>query len=78
MFDDLFTWSWANLSALSLLLAAGLWRQYTARRDGFLVLNKRDTTGQRVPPTFPYFFPLLGTLPITYLWKPRAFVLDRK
>ncbi|KAI0443655.1 cytochrome P450 [Xylaria telfairii] len=29
------------------------------------------------PPTFPYVFPFLGSLPIAYLFNPRAFVLDR-
>lgn len=67
----------ANLGALSILLIAVLWRRYTTKRDGFVAQDKRDDA--KGPPwTFPYVFPLLGSLPIAYLWDPRAFVLDRK
>lgn len=64
-----------NLSALSLLLVAGLWRWYVARRDRFIAYQKRDDA-RGIPLTFPYVFPLLGSLPITYIWNPRAFVLN--
>ncbi|KAI0867980.1 cytochrome P450 [Hypoxylon argillaceum] len=64
-----------NLSALSLLLVAGLWRWYVARRDRFIAYQKRDDA-LGIPLTFPYVFPLLGSLPITYIWNPRAFVLN--
>lgn len=77
MFGELLRLSVPNLGALSLLLIAVLWRRYTAQRDGFTTYKKRDDA-KRVPLTFPYFFPLLGSLPITYLWKPRAFVSDPK
>ncbi|KUI58399.1 Cholesterol 7-alpha-monooxygenase [Cytospora mali] len=77
MFDDLLLWDAANLAGLSLLVIAALWLRYTARHDSLAAHVKLgDTTG--VPSTFPYIFPLLGSLPVTYLWDPRAFVLNRK
>ncbi|KAI8622926.1 cytochrome P450 [Xylariaceae sp. FL1651] len=66
----------ANLMALSLLLIAVLWRWYTIRRDNFIACQKRDAA-QSIPLNFPYIFPLLGSLPVTYMWKPRDFVLSR-
>ncbi|KAI1179675.1 cytochrome P450 [Nemania sp. FL0916] len=75
MFYDPSSLPIAELGAFSLLLIAGLWRWYTARRDKFLRYQKRDDI-QATPLTFPYFIPLLGSLPITYLWKPKAFVLS--
>lgn len=57
--------------AIAALLAALLWRRYTARRDKFENQTKKGTPG-----TFPHIFPLLGSLPVSYLWKPRDFVLD--
>lgn len=77
MFDNLFSWRVTNLGALSLLLVAALWRRYTAKRDRFVVHDKREDS-RGTPSTFPHVFPLLGTLPIAYLWRPRSFVLDRK
>lgn len=77
MFDDIFSSRVANLGALSLLLVVALWRRYTARRDDFIARNKRENS-KGTPSTFPYVFPLVGSLPIKYLWKPRAFVLDQK
>ncbi|KAK7753016.1 hypothetical protein SLS62_004965 [Diatrype stigma] len=73
MFSQLLRLSVPNLGALSLLLIAVLWRRYTAQRDSFAAYKKHGNA-QCAPLTFPYFFPLLGSLPITYLWKPRAFV----
>ncbi|KAI0022957.1 cytochrome P450 [Xylariomycetidae sp. FL0641] len=66
----------ANLGALFLFLFAALWLRYAARHRSYTACNER-TDGQGAPLTFPYFFPLLGSLPIAYLWKPRAVVLDR-
>ncbi|KAF2653089.1 Pfs, NACHT and ankyrin domain protein, partial [Lophiostoma macrostomum CBS 122681] len=31
---------------------------------------------RHVPPTYPYIFPLLGSLPLAYLWDPKSFVLN--
>lgn len=77
MFVDLFSWPKANLGAPSLLLMAALWLWYITRRGTFVTHNKSgDANG--VPSTFPCIFPLLGSLPIIYLWKPRAFVSDPK
>lgn len=67
----------ADLGALSLLLIAALWRWCTVRWDSSMAYKKCDDV-KHVPLTFPYFFPILGSLPITYLWKPRDFVLNRK
>ncbi|KAI1400296.1 cytochrome P450 [Hypoxylon fuscum] len=66
----------ADLGALSLLLIAALWRWCTVRWDSSMAYKKCDDV-KHVPLTFPYFFPILGSLPITYLWKPRDFVLNR-
>ncbi|KAI0838408.1 cytochrome P450 [Hypoxylon sp. FL0890] len=75
MFSDLLPLRGANLGALSLLFIAILWRWYAVRRDRFIAHGKRgDVKG--APLTFPYVFPLLGSLPIMYLWDPRAFVLN--
>lgn len=62
---------------LFLILVAVLWLRYTASRAKFVASNERNNA-KGVPPTFPYVFPLLGNLPVLYLWKPRAFVLDKK
>lgn len=59
--------------AIAALLIALLWRRYTARRD-----ESENETKKGIPGTFPYVFPLLGSLPVSYLWKPRDFVLDRR
>ncbi|KAI1440154.1 cytochrome P450 [Annulohypoxylon stygium] len=37
--------------------------------------KKRDDA-KGAPSTFPYIFPLLGSLPLAYLWDPKAFVLN--
>ncbi|KAI0596336.1 cytochrome P450 [Biscogniauxia sp. FL1348] len=67
----------ANLGALALLLIAALWLRYISTRDRFAAGEKNggDAKGA-IPPMFPYMFPLLGSLPVTYLWKPRDFVLN--
>ncbi|KAI1413327.1 cytochrome P450 [Hypoxylon sp. FL1857] len=75
MFSDLPPMRGANLGAFSLLLIVGLWYWYTARRDNFIAHNRREGA-KGAPLIFPYVFPLLGSLPITYLWNPRAFVLN--
>ncbi|KAI0451549.1 cytochrome P450 [Xylaria acuta] len=75
MFSDYSPAHVANLGGLGLLLTAALWRWYTTSRDSFFARQKRDNA-QGVPLTFPYIFPLLGSIPVTYLWKPRAFVLN--
>ncbi|KAJ4423350.1 hypothetical protein N0V82_001953 [Gnomoniopsis sp. IMI 355080] len=63
-------------SSLALLLLAIFWYNYTTKRDEFAAHSRHDGAGQRTPPTFPYFFPLLGTLPMAYLWNPKSFLLD--
>ncbi|KAI1210070.1 cytochrome P450 [Annulohypoxylon truncatum] len=75
MFSDLVSLHAADLGAAALLLIAAFWLRYTARRNRFTVDEKRDDA-KGAPPTFPYVFPLLGSLPVAYLWNPRAFVLN--
>ncbi|KAI0101467.1 cytochrome P450 [Hypoxylon sp. NC0597] len=65
----------ANLGAFSLLVIAALWCWYAARYDSSKA-HKKPSNAKCIPTTFPYVFPLLGSLPIAYLWNPRAFVLD--
>ncbi|KAH6646126.1 cytochrome P450 [Truncatella angustata] len=72
---DFLSWGSADLWALSLFLIAVLWYRYTAARNKFSSYEKRDNANS-YPLTFPYVFPVLGTLPISYLWRPRAFVLN--
>ncbi|KAI1759270.1 cytochrome P450 [Hypoxylon sp. FL1150] len=64
-----------SLGALLLVLSVALWRQYTARRESFVAYKKRENS-KDAPLTFPYVVPLLGSLPIAYLWSPKAFVLN--
>ncbi|CAN8104712.1 unnamed protein product [Discula destructiva] len=72
---DLSSWSAANIGGLSLFLVVALWLRYTSWRDAFATQSQtRD--GKSVPSTFPYIVPLLGSLPIAYLWGPKAFVLN--
>lgn len=80
MFGDagILTWRTANLGTLALLLITILWRRYATRRDRYAGHDKNGASKGLVPSTFPYAFPLLGSLPVSYLWKPRAFVLDQK
>ncbi|KAL2291309.1 hypothetical protein FJTKL_13926 [Diaporthe vaccinii] len=75
MFIDLISWPVANLGALSLVLIAALWLRRPSRRGAFATHKKSDDV-KGVPSTFPCVFPLLGDLPIIYLWKPRDFVSD--
>ena len=66
-----------NLAVLLLFLLVVLWRHYTLKYNAFAACQKVDNT-RGAPLTFPYVFPLLGSLPIAYLWKPRDFVLNRR
>jgi hypothetical protein len=77
MFLELPTPRGPFLEAILLLLFAVLWLRYIASRDSFKAHRKRDNV-QAPPLTFPYIFPLLGSLPITYLLRPRDFVLDQQ
>ncbi|KAI1419927.1 cytochrome P450 [Xylaria sp. FL1777] len=65
-----------DLGALSLLLFGALWFWYAAKRHD-PVASKTLVGAKGIPPTFPHVFPFLGSLPITYLYSPRAFVLNR-
>ncbi|OTA53889.1 cytochrome P450 [Hypoxylon sp. EC38] len=58
----------ANLGAFSLIVIAALCRCSKGR--------EKPGNAKGTPATFPYIFPLLGSLPIVYLWNPRAFVLN--
>ncbi|OTA83033.1 hypothetical protein M434DRAFT_36900 [Hypoxylon sp. CO27-5] len=65
----------ANLGAFSLIVIAALCRWYATRYDSSKGREKPGNA-KGTPATFPYIFPLLGSLPIAYLWNPRAFVLN--
>jgi hypothetical protein len=49
--------------------------RYNALWSKFRAYRRRDDANN-APPLFPYFFPLLGSLPFAYLWNPRTFVLS--
>ena len=66
-----------NLGAAALLLTVTLWLRYATQFGKLMTCEKRDTAKCN-PPTFPYIFPLLGSLPVAYLWNPKAFVLNPK
>ncbi|KAK7740481.1 hypothetical protein SLS53_005324 [Cytospora paraplurivora] len=76
MFDDLTSWHVANLVGLALFIVVALRRRYTATSDSFIERDKNENA-KGAPSTFPHVFPLLGSLPISYLWGPRDFVLNR-
>ncbi|KAI0532633.1 cytochrome P450 [Xylaria digitata] len=77
MFSNLLSLSGGfNPGPLSLLLFGALWLWYAARRHGPVADNKL-VDGKGVPPTFPYVFPFIGSLPIAYLFNPREFLLDQ-
>jgi hypothetical protein len=77
MLFDLLPLQTAHFGAFALLLIAALWHRYAAKLRHFQAYEKLNE-GKGAPLTFPYVFPLLGSLPVSYLWNPRAFVLDRK
>lgn len=77
MFIDFISWPMVKLGALSLVLIAALWLRWTTRRGTF-VTHDKSGDAKAVPSTFPCNLPLLGNLPIIYLWKPRDFVSDPK
>ncbi|KAI1274626.1 cytochrome P450 [Xylaria sp. FL0933] len=65
-----------NLGALVLLLFSALWLWHAVKRR-CLIPDDKLTNAKGAPPTFPYIIPFVGSLPIAYLFNPRAFVLDR-
>ncbi len=79
MFSHLFSLRGeVHLGALVLLLLSALWLWHnTAKRHGPVAID-RCANAKGAPPTFPYVFPFLGSLPIAYLFNPRAFVLNPK
>lgn len=80
MFDDFdpLTWRIADWRTLTvMLLVVVLWRRYAIWCEIYECQSKSGTAND-APLTFPYFLPLLGSLPISYLWKPRAFVLSQE
>jgi hypothetical protein len=76
MFFDHLPLGVANLGGFLLLLVVVSWRWYTLKHDSYVTYKKRGNLSKSAPLTFPYYFPLLGTLPIQYLWDPRGFVLN--
>ncbi|KAI0169136.1 cytochrome P450 [Hypoxylon sp. FL1284] len=75
MFLNLFSPNLGNLGAFFLFLIAASWLRYAVKRRKFIAQQKSDGV-RSAPLTFPYVFPLLRSLPIAYLWNPRAFVLN--
>ncbi|KAI3334168.1 cytochrome P450 [Ustulina deusta] len=78
MFSHLFSLRGeVHLGALVLLLLSALWLWHnTAKRHGPVAID-RCANANGAPPTFPYVFPFLGSLPIAYLFNPRAFTSYR-
>ena len=62
-------------ATLFLGLIAILIFRYNALWSKFRAYRKPDGAAD-APPLYPYFFPLLGSLPFAYLWNPRTFVLS--
>ncbi|KAI0105052.1 cytochrome P450 [Nemania sp. FL0031] len=76
MFSHLFSLrSEVSLGALVLLPLGALWLWHAAKWHG-PVANDKLANAKGAPPTFPYVFPFLGSLPIAYLFSPKAFVLN--
>ncbi|CAG8951630.1 hypothetical protein HYFRA_00005430 [Hymenoscyphus fraxineus] len=69
----------SHLGAVLLFLVAVLWLRYVlGNKARFVAQCKNHDKGKIVeaPLTFPYIVPLLGSVPISYLWNPRGFVLN--
>ncbi|CAI6338089.1 unnamed protein product [Periconia digitata] len=64
-----------SLALILVFLITVFWLRFRHKHRTFLAHSKRDGI-KIIPPTFPYAFPLLGSLPVAYLWKPKAVVLD--
>ncbi|KAI1368064.1 cytochrome P450 [Xylaria arbuscula] len=64
-----------HLGVLALLLFGALWLWH-ARKCHEPLANDKFAHAKGTPPTFPYVFPFLGSLPIAYLFNPRAYVLN--
>ncbi|KAF2468300.1 cytochrome P450 [Lindgomyces ingoldianus] len=58
------------LAVVTLLLL-----HYIYKHKHFRECTKQDNS-KLTPPTELYVFPLLGSLPLTYIWNPRGFVLN--
>ncbi|KAJ8126907.1 hypothetical protein O1611_g6730 [Lasiodiplodia mahajangana] len=60
-----------------LLIISALWLWHAAKRQGpGPVANDKRIHAKGSPPTFPHVFPFLGSLPIAYLFNPKAYVLN--
>jgi hypothetical protein len=66
-----------NVTACLLLVSAALCLRYTFKYARFQDYRKSEHA-KAAPLTFPYFIPLLGSLPLQYLWRPKDFVLNQK
>ncbi|KAI1342556.1 cytochrome P450 [Xylariaceae sp. FL0016] len=75
MFGDLLSPLVVNLAVLSLVVITICWHRYLSARAQFTKVQNPSDVGS-VPPTFPHVFPLLGSLPLDYLWSPKEFVLN--
>ncbi|KAI1878967.1 hypothetical protein JX265_003144 [Neoarthrinium moseri] len=65
-----------NPGTFCFLLVVVLWLRYAAALNNFKAYEKQRGA-QGIPLAFPYVFPLLGNLPLPYLWRPKAFILNR-
>ncbi|CAG8975898.1 hypothetical protein HYALB_00006515 [Hymenoscyphus albidus] len=69
----------SHLGAVLLFLVAVLWLRYVlGNKPRFVAQCKNHDKGKIVeaPLTFPYIVPLLGSVPISYLWNPKGYVLN--
>lgn len=66
-----------NGAALVIFIIALLVLRYNASRNRYNAAKRRDIAKAK-PPTVPYVVPLLGTVPLGYIWDPIKFVLDPK
>ncbi|KAI0160102.1 cytochrome P450 [Xylariaceae sp. FL1272] len=66
----------ANLGALILTLAIILWRRYTINHSDYAISQTHTPYQPTAPSTFPYIFPLMGSLPLIYLVDPLSLVLN--
>ncbi|KAF2155457.1 cytochrome P450 [Myriangium duriaei CBS 260.36] len=69
-------WSPSGYLTIFLLSIAALWYRYHAKFRDVSTGKRRATT--KLPPTFPYIMPGLGTMPLSYIWNPMGFVKNPK
>jgi hypothetical protein len=69
----------SNCTALFFFVLAILSFRYNALQTHYQAAKNKSGNGSKeAPPTVPYVFPFLGTVPLAYVWSPIAFVLNPK